>query len=98
VASIHERTTRSGRAHHDVRWRGPDLDVKGRLREHSKGFTNLAEAEAFLAALPEVRQIPARCNCTPARWILVDKTVLGQAEILCRACGASFQTQDFKGV
>ena len=90
MATIHPRGTRTGLTRWDVRWRGPDLDDRGRLREHSKAFANRELAEAYLMKLPEVRQVPARCGCRVPRWVLVDATVLALGDITCSICSKPF--------
>jgi hypothetical protein len=101
MASINERerATPMGKRF-EVRWRGPDFNDRGlpktwqpassSLREHMKSFATRPEAEEFLAALPPVQQVPARCDCDPARWIVIDAAALSKGEITCSICGQSF--------
>jgi hypothetical protein len=93
MATIRHRPQRGSTERYkpwEVRYRGPDLNPQGRLQEHGRQFATRPEAEEFLAGLPPVQQIPARCNCAEPRWLLVDKNVLALGAITCSICGTAF--------
>jgi hypothetical protein len=96
MASIFERdrATPVGKPF-EVRWRGPDLNARGHLREHNQTFATRPEAEAFLAALPPTKPAPkarARCGCPEPRWLLMDVNMLAKGDIVCSVCATPFVT------
>jgi len=75
---------------YEVRWRGPDYNSKGHLKEHMAVFATLPEAEKFLDKLSPLRQVPAHCDCPEPRWMLMDATMLALGEVRCMICGHAF--------
>jgi hypothetical protein len=92
MASIHKRkrATPMGKPW-EVRWRGPDYNAKGHLNEHMRSFYTLPEAKGFVEnKLSPLQQVPAHCDCDPARWVLVDANMLALGPVTCSICGQEF--------